>query len=198
MERSPGAPKRQSTIGGSESPRSRNRMRFSQLGPSNGAGVPSEGGAPPPSAGAEASPGGVKRLSTLGGSRKRLSTCGAGLGGEGGGTAASTVDSPGGSRRRSEASSLRRSRLSSVGGDDESFTLRRSMAPPAKDPLDDEVRRLLGVPAKQRDARLLNELVKLTTSLAGDYFSSLTEAQHRAFAKAWRYQWFPPGSDIAS
>ena len=55
---------------------------------------------------------------------------------------------------------------------------------------------MLSVPPAQRDTNLLTELLKLTANLAGEYFSSLTEGQHRALAKAWRYQWFAPGQDI--
>ena len=64
------------------------------------------------------------------------------------------------------------------------------------DPLDEDARRLLGVPPQQRDEKLLTDTVKLTNKHAGDFFSSLTAAQHLALARSWRYQYFPPGTEI--
>ena len=138
-----------------------------------------------------------------------------------------------GSRRGSLAGAapgFRRGSLRPLGaGDpDADFQSPREREPRGpSDPLDEDSRRLLGVPAAQRDTALLTQLVKLTNNLAvratpaerdgfgrlrrsaacthafdaacmpqADYFSSLTEAQHRALAKAWRYQWFAPGADI--
>ena len=64
------------------------------------------------------------------------------------------------------------------------------------DPLDEESRRLLCVPPAQRDAALLDATIQLTNKHAPDFFSTITAAQHMALAKAWRYQFFPPGADI--
>jgi hypothetical protein len=66
----------------------------------------------------------------------------------------------------------------------------------AGDPLDDESRRLLMVPPAQRNPTLLEQLVQLTGKLAGEYFDSLSERQHYALARSWRYQYFAPGMQI--
>ena len=64
------------------------------------------------------------------------------------------------------------------------------------DPLGDESRRLLSVPPAQRDTALLEQLVTLTNKLAGDAFASMTDQQHYALARSWRYQFFAPGADV--
>ena len=64
------------------------------------------------------------------------------------------------------------------------------------DPLPPHSRQILSVPPAQRDQLLLTQLIKLTQGLAGDFFGTLSEAQHVKLAKTWRYQFFGAGEDI--